>query len=345
MTFMIRTTSTDAGTTWRRIVEGSPDASLAHAPEWLPIIQRTYGHDPVYLTAEDDDGGRAVLPAFVVRRPFFGAVVTSMPFLDSGGPCGSSPGLKRILIEHLIAEARRIGAKSIELRSSQALDIGGRLADHKVNMTLPMPEDVDRLWRHMDKDVRNQIRKAERSGLTIESGGVERLAPFYDIFAVRMRDLGSPVHATGFLAAVLAHFGSRARVLIALKGRLPVGGLITIAFKDRLTVPWASCLKEYFPLCPNMLLYWETLRRACVEGVRRFDFGRSSRDSGTYRFKAQWGAREDPLFWYTIPTSAASADTRAGRWSRVAFLSRTWQHLPLSQTRQVGPRLRGFLIQ
>src|SRR6476620_2613455 len=126
---MIRTTI-DAGTTWRRIVERSTDADLAHSPEWLPVIQRTYGHDPFYRTAEDDDGGCAVLPAFVVRRPFFGAVVTSMPFLDSGGPCGS-PSLGRILIEHLIAEARGIGARSIEIRSTERLDAGIAPLEHK----------------------------------------------------------------------------------------------------------------------------------------------------------------------------------------------------------------------
>src|SRR2546427_11258796 len=64
------------------------------------------------------------------------------------------------------------------------------------------------------------------------------------------------------------------------KGGTPVGGLVALAFKDRLAVPWASCLKEYLSLCPNMLLYWEVLRTACVEGFRTFDFGRSSRHSG-----------------------------------------------------------------
>ena len=334
----------DAGATWRRVVEESAEASLAHAPEWLPIIQRAYGHDPFYLSAEDDQGGSAVLPAFVVRRPFFGSVVTSMPFLDSGGPCGSSPALARILIEHLIAEARGIGARSIELRSSQRIDIGIRPSEHKVNMTLPIPEDVDRLWRQLDKDVRYQIRKAERSGLTIESGGAEKLTEFYDTFAVRMRDLGSPVHSPGFLAAVLDHFGSRARILLVRKGRTTIGGLIALAFKDRLSVPWASCLKEHFSLCPNMLLYWEALRAACAGGFRRFDFGRSSRDSGTHRFKCQWGAQEEPLFWYTIPVAAAAARSRPDYRGRTV-LSKTWQHLPLSVTRQVGPRLRGYLIQ
>jgi len=335
----------DAGCTWRRVVEESAEANLAHAPEWLPIIQRAYGHDPFYLSAEDDQGGSAVLPAFVVRRPFFGSVVTSMPFLDSGGPCGSSPALSRILIEHLIAEARGIGARSIELRCSKRIDIGIRPAEHKVNMTLPVPADVGRLWGQLDKDVRYQIRKAERSGLTIESGGAEKLTAFYDMFAVRMRDLGSPVHAPGFLAAVVDHFGSRARVLLVRKDGMTIGGLIALAFKDRLTVPWASCLKEHFSLCPNMLLYWEALRAACAEGFRRFDFGRSSRDTGPYRFKCQWGAQEEPLFWYTIPIAASAARSTSDHRGGTAFLSRTWQHLPLSVTRQVGPRLRGYLIQ
>jgi FemAB-related protein (PEP-CTERM system-associated) len=336
----------DAGATWRRIVEQSPHACLAHAPEWLPIIQRAYGHDPFYLSAEDDEGGSGVLPAFVVRRPFFGTVVTSMPFLDSGGPCSSSPALSRILTEHLIAEARGIGAKLIELRSAGPLDIGARVADHKVNLTLQIPADPDRLWRQLDKDVRYQVRKAERSGLSIECGGQDKLTEFYDTFAVRMRDLGSPVHAFGFLRAVLDVFGSRARILLVRKGGTTVGGLMALAFKDRLIVPWAACLKEHFALCPNMLLYWEALRGACVDGFQRFDFGRSTRSSGTYRFKRQWGAQEEPLFWYTLPIAAAATrpvTSHAGE--TASLLSRTWQHLPLGITRQVGPRIRGYLIQ
>src|SRR6185369_10200078 len=131
---------------------------------------------------------------------------------------------------------------------------------------LAIPADADCLWHRLDKDVRYQVRKAERAGLAVEAGGAEQLASFYDVFAVR------------------------ARVLLVRRGRTVIGGLMTIAFKDRLTVPWASCLKQYFSLCPNMLLYWEALRRACAGGFRRFDFGRSTRDSGTHRFKQQWGA-------------------------------------------------------
>jgi hypothetical protein len=57
-----------------------------------------------------------MLPAFVVRRPLFGTVVTSMPFLDSGGPCGASPAVTPLLVDRLIAEAHRRRARMLELR-------------------------------------------------------------------------------------------------------------------------------------------------------------------------------------------------------------------------------------
>jgi FemAB-related protein (PEP-CTERM system-associated) len=224
------------------------------------------------------------------------------------------------------------------------LEIGTQPAQTKVNMTLPIPADPDRLWRQLDKAVRNQVRKAERSGLSIEIGGAEKLTPFYETFVVRMRDLGSPVHAPEFLRAVLESFGSRARIILVRKGNTTVGGLVILAFKDRLIVPWATCLKEYFALCPNMLLYWEALRAACLEGFRHFDFGRSSRNSGTYHFKCQWGAREEPLFWYTIPITAAAAPCSESP-ARRELLSRAWQHLPLGVTRYLGPRIRRYLVQ
>lgn len=334
----------DANGTWRSVVDGSTESNLAHSPEWFALIQRAYGHQPLYLCAEDDKRRSGVLPAFIVRRPFFGTVVTSMPFLDSGGPCSSSAAMARVLVEHLVAEARSIGARSVEIRCSTPLDIGTQPTQTKVNMTLPLPSEPDRLWRQFDKSVRNQVRKAERSGLSIEIGGVENLTPFYETFVIRMRDLGSPAHAVGFLRAVLESFGGRARIILVRKGHTTVGGLVILAFKDRLIVPWATCLKEYFSLCPNMLLYWEALRAACLEGFRRFDFGRSTRNSGTYQFKCQWGAREEPLFWYTIPITAAAGSSSESP-GRREMLAKAWQHLPLVVTRYLGPRIRRYLVQ
>jgi serine/alanine adding enzyme len=335
---------TDTAGAWRRAVDALGHSSLAHSPEWFTVIQRAYGHDPLYLTAEDDDGGVGILPAFVVRRPLAGTVVTSMPFLDGGGPCSSSAALAHLLVARLIAEARRLGANALDIRSSHRLDTTAAPMDSKVNMWLALPGDPGPLWRQLDKGVRNQIRKAERSGLSVDAGGVEHVTAFYDTFAVRMRELGSPVHAPGFLRQVVEEFGDRARVLLVRKDHATIGGLVALAFKDRIVVPWAACRKEYFSLCPNMLLYWEIIRTACTEGFRRFDFGRSTRHSGTYRFKCQWGAREEPMFWYTIPLTRERTPVPTGG-TRSAALATAWQRLPLPVTRLLGPRIRKYLIQ
>jgi serine/alanine adding enzyme len=330
---------------WRRAVDGSPHARLAHAPEWQTIIARAYGHTPLYLTASGDDGACGVVPAFVVRRPLFGTVVTSMPFLDSGGPCSTSSALDALLVERLVAEGRERQARFVEFRSPIRLPLDAEPNESKVNMTLAL-QDSDSLWGRLHKNVRNQIRKAERAGLTVEYGGADSLLPFYDAFAERMHELGSPAHGLSFLRLVIDAFGPRVRVALVRQGRVTAGGLIALRFKDRLVVPWASCRKEFFALCPNMLLYWDVLRTACADGCTRFDFGRSTRHSGTYHFKRQWGAEEEPIYWYRIPMAAPrtrrspTSPSPPGRW-----LARTWQRLPRSLTRQVGPQIRRYLIQ
>jgi FemAB-related protein (PEP-CTERM system-associated) len=330
---------------WQRLTGTTSQSHLAHAPEWATVIPQGYGHDPLYLDAEDGAGGFGFLPAFIVRRPLVGTIVTSMPFLDGGGPCACSPALATSLATRLLAEADREGASVVELRCAQRLEIAWQPAEHKVNMVLPLPADAEALWRQLDRSVRNQVRKAERSGLAVEFGGAERLDEFYRFFAARMHDLGSPVHNRAFFGATLDAFGTRARVAIVRKGQTPIGGLIALASTDTLTVPWASCAKEHFALCPNMLLYWETIRVACRDGFERFDFGRSTRGSGTYAFKRQWGALESPLFWYTIPIGRDESRAAGTRGRTADRLARLWRQLPRSLTRRLGPHVRKYLVQ
>jgi FemAB-related protein (PEP-CTERM system-associated) len=332
------------GDGWQRTVDASCEARLAHAPQWQRVIANAYAHTPLYLEAEAANGSRGVLPAFVVKRPLFGTVVTSMPFLDSGGPCSTSAAVDASLVAHLIAEARRLGARLVELRCPQRLAVDAEPLSSKVNMTLTL-DDPAALWRQFGKGVRNQIRKAERAGLTVEYDGRDNLPAFYDTFARRMHDLGSPVHGLPFLRQVLDAFGPLVRVALVKKDDAVIGGLVALRFKDRVVVPWASCLKEHFALCPNMLLYWETIKTACADGCARFDFGRSTRDSGTYHFKRQWGAEEEPLWWYRIPIAARTRSEAPAGSSRAELLARLWQRLPLSVTRQIGPPIRRYLIQ
>jgi FemAB-related protein (PEP-CTERM system-associated) len=328
---------------WRRLAR-QLGGHLAHAPEWSTVIQETYGHEPLYLMATDEIGRGGVLSAFIVRRPLLGPVVTSMPFLDGGGPRSASPALTIGLVDALIAHAHRVGASAVDLRCHERLPLAWQPMEHKVNLVLPLPPDPDEVWHGLHRTVRNQIRKAYRSGLCVEFGGVERLDAFYRILSIRMRELGSPVHGRAFFRSILTRFGAQARIAIVRNGTLPIGGMLMLACNNVLTVPWASCLTRYSTLCPNMVLYWEAILAGCVDGCERFDFGRSTRGSGTYHFKRQWGAEEVPLYWYTIPINGWSALSPGNR-ATSSRLADVWTRLPLPVTRHLGPRLRRYLVQ
>lgn len=328
---------------WRRLSR-QLGGHLAHAPEWSTVIQETYGHEPFYLLATDEAGPGGLLPAFIVRRPLIGAAVTSMPFLDGGGPRSASPALTTGLVNGLIAQAHRIGASVVELRCQERLPVAWQPMEHKVNQVLALPPDPEKLWHRLDRTVRNQVRKAHRSGLCVEFGGLERLDAFYAIFSNRMRELGSPVHDREFFRSILTRFAGQARIAVVQNGATPIGGMLMLASNNVLTVPWASCLSRYSTLCPNMLLYWEAIRAGCLEGRARFDFGRSTRGSGTHHFKRQWGADEIPLYWYTIPIKGRSTFS-PGAGATSSRLADVWKRLPLSVTRHLGPRVRKYLIQ
>ena len=92
-----------------------------------------------------------------------------------------------------------------------------------------------------------------------------------------------------------------------------------------------------------MLLYWEALKHAIEQGGRRFDFGRSTTDSGTYRFKRQWGAQPTQLYWhYWLPRSAALPALNPDN-PKYRLAIRLWQRLPLAVANRLGPRIVRYL--
>jgi hypothetical protein len=123
-----------------------------------------------------------------------------------------------------------------------------------------------------------------------------------------------------------------------MEGRT-VGGGITVAFRDGVEVPWVSCGRRFLKIAPNNALYWHAIRKACREGRKRFDFGRSSPGSGTFEFKRRWGAEPRQLYWqYRAESGGTHAASPDGSGFGVA--GRIWQRMPVWMTRVVGPPIR-----
>jgi len=205
-------------------------------------------------------------------------------------------------------------------------------------MWLPLAADPEALWSSLDRKVRNQVRKAEKSGCAVEDGGAELLGDFYKVFAHNMRDLGTPVYARRFFNDVLRAFPADTRVFVVRVAGEPVAASMTVGWRDRLEVPWASSLRSHAPQSPNTLLYWTMLRWAVQHDYRTFDFGRSTPDEGTFHFKKQWGAQPQELAWEYLGLSGALPDQSPKNPKFRAAIA-LWQHLPVPVATALGPAI------
>jgi hypothetical protein len=87
-----------------------------------------------------------------------------------------------------------------------------------------------------------------------------------------------------------------------------------------------------------MFLYWNLLSRAVERNSPLFDFGRSSVDSGTFKFKKQWGSIPAAAHWQYYLRRGSAEAMRPDQGAN-AKLVKIWQKLPLWVTRLAGPAI------
>jgi hypothetical protein len=99
---------------------------------------------------------------------------------------------------------------------------------------------------------------------------------------------------------------------------------------------WASSLKEHARAAPNMMLYWSFMEGMVRRGLRSFNFGRCTPDSGTHRFKLQWGGHDEVLRWGQW-SGREVTETPNPRRPAFALATKVWSRLPLAVANGLGP--------
>lgn len=325
---------------WDRFVEQHPDATGYHLWGWRAIFEEIFGHRAVYLAAEQGGVTSGVLPLVEFRSALFGRFLVSLPFVNYGGVLALNDVSGNALLARAASLARKSRMRHVELRHRSRRFEGLRPKEHKVSMLLPLPDSTEGFWTRLDRKVRNQVRKAEKSGLRAEVTGLDRLSDFYGVFARNMRDLGTPVYSPRFFDAVVRAFPDRTRIVIVRdenSGR-PVAAALTWRWRDTVEVPWASSLREFNALAPNNLLYWTIIQEAIGGGASVLDFGRSTPGEGTFHFKRQWGAEPLPLCWeYDLIDGVMPDQSPKNPKFRVAI--EAWKRLPLGIANRLGPHI------
>ena len=328
-------------------IAAQPGVTPYHSSSWLLASERAYGHTGWLVTAHRDGKLCGVLPLVEVKPPIGPAGLVSLPFCDVAGPLADNDDIRDLLTQEAKKLAASNKAKSLEIREGGPLletpeETKPTAGSGKVRMLCQLPDNAEALFKSYKPKLRSQIRKAEKNGLTAEiRTDIEAIDGFYQVFAWNMHRLGSPVHSKDWFRELKQAYGDRMLVGLVFFESKPVGAGIVLLAGDQACIPWASTLEEYNRLAPNMLLYWTLLSHVCNQGCKQFDFGRSTIDEGTYRFKKQWGARPHQLKWtdWMMDTNPQQSSVSRLR----PLIENIWRRMPLAMANWIGPKLRRYI--
>ena len=321
---------------WDAYVNGHPECTSYHRWSWKLVFEKVFDWPAIYLLAVQDDVVRGILP-LIRQRCCLRTYLSSMPHLKGGGIVADNAEVENLLFEAATDATRLADAKYLELRHVTPHELPTVIRQDKVAAVLPIDADSERRLQRLDKKTRNLVRKSLTFGMTIEFGRSELLREFYEIYRQNMHDLGSPAYSRRFFSEILNRFPGESQVCVARMGDKEVAAGFLIGFRNTLEAAWASSYREFLHIKPNMFLYWNILSFAADRGYHYLDFGRSSRHSGTFDFKLQWGAVPHDLYWsYWLNHQAVVSKSRAGG---MQMASRIWRRLPIAVTNALGPTL------
>jgi FemAB-related protein (PEP-CTERM system-associated) len=325
---------------WNAFVSASPRASFYHRAEWRDINERCFGHRTAYLAAMDGRRIAGVFPLVQLKSVLFGNLACSMPFVNYGGPAGESDAIEAALLEAARGVAEEWRVDYVEIRSQRHLGEHYPSSEHKVSMTVALDPNPDNIWNSYKAKVgpRQDIRKGYNNGFTAKFGGIDLLAPFYEVLSESWRDLGTPIYRKAYLEAVLASFPRETRIcVVSAADGTPAAAALCGHHRDVVEGMWLGTRNQFRKGMVGYVLYWELIKDACERGYSRFHLGRSTVQSGGEQFKKKWNAEAVQLYWQYMLCRREEIPALNVQNPKYRLAIKAWRNLPVPVTQMIGP--------
>jgi serine/alanine adding enzyme len=312
----------------------------AFHPAWPGVLREALNHEVFLLEAQSGHETRGVLLLALVQSALFGRFLVSLPYLNVAGIRSTADEVTRLLVDRAVELADEHNVRYLELRTEREISHPAltQKNDTKIFMRLALPATADQLWNGFKSKLRSQIRAGEKQAFQVSWGRHELLTEFYAVFSRNMRDLGTPVFPRELFASILTRLSDAAELCVVRVGSQPVAAALLTHGQSITEVPSASSLRSFNSTNANMVMYWHLLRQTIERGQQVFDFGRSTIDSSTYRFKRQWGAEPSPSVWQYYLRHGTIGDLRPDN-SKFGLAIRAWKQLPLCVANLLGPHI------
>ena len=306
---------------WDGFVEAHPAGTIFHHSMWSKVLRDRYQCDPTCYIEENEKGEiQAGIPFFRIKNHLTGKRLVCIPGSEYCFPLGYSADSITRLMTAAEDDVRSKQASFLEIRGwagpADPEELGLCVSSTYLTHVTDLAGDSKKLRSTFDKEYhfRRNLKRAEKSGLTIrEAGGENDLREFHKLTIETRRRLCLLPWPYRFIADIYRHLvlSGRGSLLLAEYGGRIVAGNMYLIFKDRVLLKFSASSKTYSDLRPNYLLTWKAIERYCNEGYKRYDFGITDSDnSGLLSFKRQWTNAEIPLHYYVYPPRLSQKSLR-----------------------------------
>ncbi len=321
---------------WDAFVEACPDATFFHRAGWREVLEQGLGHRGYHLYAERDGRIIGVLPLGHVKTRLFGNALISVPFCVYGGVATQDAAAERALTDTACSLAGELRVDYLELRSRTRRNPDWPCKDDLyVTFRKPIDPDVEQNMLAIPRKQRRMVRQAMKREMKSEFD--PDLDRFFPIYADSVRRHGTPVFARRYFETLHRVFGKDCRVLTATREGRPVSSVMSFYFRDEVLPYYGGGTLEARSVAGFDFLYWDLLRRACEQGYRIFDYGRSKVGTGSFSFKKNWGFTPEPLYYeYHLVRAKQIPDINPLNPKYRLFIE-AWKRLPLPIANRLGP--------
>ncbi len=327
-------------------VVGHAHGTFFHRPAWGDVVSESFGHEPFTLVLRRGGAIAGALPLSLVRRPFGGAALVSVPYGVYGGIVADDADAASALEDAARSLAITLGVDDVELRHLH--EPGGTVSEwatHDLYVTFlrDLPEAADECLETIPRKSRASARQArDKHGMQLVSGH-ELLPVFHRLFVANKRSLGSPAFDRAFFARLLDRF--RDDVLlhgVRFQDRV-IATCLSFVFRD-VMMPYYSGSEPGTERLGSMnFQYWQLMTDAVTRGLAQFDFGRSRRGSGAFDFKENMGFTPTPLAYrHFLPKGGAMPNLNPSN-EKLEVVQKVWRKLPFAVVERLGPRLLKYL--
>jgi hypothetical protein len=326
---------------WNALIAAQPKHSFFHTAEWAKVLLDTYGYAPVYFAARETDGNHSILPLMEVDSWLTGRRGIGLPFTDDCEPLGQNA----VTFQKLFASAVEFGKsrnwKYLECRGGRELfgEVPASLSFYGHGLDLTVGED--KLFSGLESSVRRAIRKAEKSGVTVEilqSAEVVRI--FYSLQCQTRKKHGLPPQPFKFFLNIHKQILSQnmGMVVLAKYQEKPVAASIYFNFGGHAIYKYGASDETFQELRGGNLVMWTAIKEFVRRGAKHLDLGRTSvGNEGLRKFKLGWGTAEHKIEYVKFDLEKNEFVTDADETS--GWYTQVFRRLPVFLARAVGATL------